>query len=102
MVHVLAVITAKPGQRAAVLEVFHANVPAVLAEDGCIAYDAVIDVPNFGPVQTPFGPDTFVVIEQWQTPDALRAHGGSPHMAAYAAKVKEMLADRRIHVLETA
>jgi quinol monooxygenase YgiN len=102
MVHVLAVITAKPGQRAAVLEIFHANVPAVLAEDGCIAYDAVIDVPDYGPAQTPFGPDTFVVIEQWQTPDALRAHSGSPHMAAYAAKVKEMLADRRVHVLETA
>ena len=38
VVHVLAVITTKPGLRADVLELFNANVPAVLAEDGCIAY----------------------------------------------------------------
>jgi len=37
IVHVLAIITTKPGQRAAVLTLFNANVPAVLAEDGCIA-----------------------------------------------------------------
>ena len=32
MIHVVAIITAKPGQRAAVLEHFRANVPAVRAE----------------------------------------------------------------------
>ena len=63
IVHVLAIITTKPGQRAAVLELFNANVPAVLAEDGCIAYEATIDTENAGPMQTTFGPDTFVVVE---------------------------------------
>ena len=29
MIHVVAILTAKPGQRAAVLELFQANVPAV-------------------------------------------------------------------------
>ena len=38
MIHVLAFITAKPGLRPQVLEAFKANTPAVLAEDGCIAY----------------------------------------------------------------
>ena len=61
-VHVVAVITTKPGQRAPVLEMFNANVPAVLAEDGCIAYEATIDTENAGPMQSAFGPDTFVVI----------------------------------------
>ncbi len=32
--HVIAIITAKPGQREAVLTQFHAVIPAVLAEDG--------------------------------------------------------------------
>ena len=36
MVHVVAIITAKPGQRDTVLTAFRANMPAVLAEDGCI------------------------------------------------------------------
>ena len=36
MVHVIAVITAKPGLRDQVLGLFRANVPAVKEEDGCI------------------------------------------------------------------
>ncbi|MBX9593618.1 MAG: antibiotic biosynthesis monooxygenase, partial [Roseomonas sp.] len=38
MIHVLAIITTKPGMRDAVLEAFRANRPAVHAEDGCIEY----------------------------------------------------------------
>ena len=53
-------------------------------------------------IQTPFGPDTFVVIEKWESMDALKAHGAAPHMAAYAAKTKEMIASRVIHVLSPA
>lgn len=34
--------------------------------------------------------------------DALKAHGASPHMAAYAGKVREMIAKRVIHVLSPA
>jgi antibiotic biosynthesis monooxygenase len=43
MVHVVAVITTKPGMRDEVLNAFNANVPAVHAEDGCIEYCAVIE-----------------------------------------------------------
>ena len=102
MVHVLAVIKAKPGKRAEVLEAFNANVPAVHAEDGCIEYGAAIDVANGGPIQTKMGDDAFVVIEKWASMEALMAHGKSAHMAAYAALVKDMLADRTIHILESA
>ena len=98
-VHVVAVITTKPGMRAKVLEVFQANVPAVLAEDGCLAYQATVDTENAGPAQAAFGSDTFVVVEKWASLGALKAHAAAPHMAAYAAKVKDMLADRKIHIL---
>jgi quinol monooxygenase YgiN len=98
-VHVIAIITTKPGQRDAVLTLFNANVPAVLAEDGCITYEATIDTENVGPMQTEFGPDTFVVVEKWASLAALGAHAVSPHMKAYSAKTKELLADRVIHVL---
>jgi len=98
-VHVVAVITAKPGMRGKVLEAFQANVPAVRAEAGCIEYQATVDAVDAPAVQTPFGDDTFIVIEKWESMDALKAHGAAPHMAAYAAKVKDMLANRVIHVL---
>ena len=71
MIHVLAVVTARPGQRAAVLAAFRANVPNVLAEAGCIEYGAAIDAENALPFQTRYGPDTFVVVEKWESMAAL-------------------------------
>ena len=102
MVHVIAVITAKPGMRAKVLEAFNANVPNVHAEDGCIEYGATIDVDDAGAFQTKYGDDTFVVVEKWSSLDALKAHIAAPHMATYGAKVKDMLADRVVHVMSSA
>ena len=102
MIHVVAIITAKPGMRGQILEHFRANVPAVRAEKGCIEYGPAIDAEGMGKFQTPFGADTFVVIEKWESKEALAAHAAAPHMAAYAAKTKEMIASRVIHVLEPA
>jgi len=102
MVHVIAVITTKPGMRTKVLAAFNANVPAVHAEDGCIEYGATIDVENAGKFQTKYGDDTFVVVEKWSSLDALKAHITAPHMATYGAKVKDMLADRAVHVMSSA
>nr|WP_294527157.1 putative quinol monooxygenase [uncultured Rhodopila sp.] len=102
MIHVVAIITAKPGNRAAILEAFHANVPAVHAEEGCIEYGPATDAEGVGPLQTPFGPDSFVVLEKWESLDHLKAHGASAHMKAYAAKTKDLIANRVIHVLSPA
>ena len=100
MIHVVAVITAKPGQREAVLREFHANVPNVLAEKGCIEYGAAVDAEPALPFQTVAGPDRFLVIEKWQSIDALAAHAAAPHMKAYAAKTREFIANRDIHILQ--
>ena len=102
MIHVIAVITAKPGQRANILAHFNANVPAVRAEKGCIEYGAAVDAEPALKFQTAYGPDTFLVIEKWENTEALKAHAAAPHMAAYAAKTKELIADRRIHILQVA
>lgn len=102
MIHVLAIITAKPGKREAILREFRANIPAVRAEKGCIEYGPAIDADGIGGFQTKFGPDSFVVIEKWDSADALKAHAAAPHMAAYAAKTKEMIQNRVIHVLSPA
>ena len=99
MIHVIAIITAKPGMRDAIVKEFRANMPAVHAEKGCIEYGPAIDTPDMGRIQTQLGADTFMVIEKWESPEALKAHAAAPHMAAYAAKTKEMIANRVIHVL---
>jgi quinol monooxygenase YgiN len=102
MIHVLAMITTAPGLRDEVLEAFNANVPAVKAEDGCIEYGAAIDTEKVAGFQTALGEDSFVVIEKWESFDALKAHAASPHMAEYAAKTKDKLAGRVIHILNPA
>lgn len=100
MIHVIAIITTKPGKRDEVLGHFpRANVPAVHAEKGCIEYGATVDADGLGSFQTKVGNDTFVVVEKWESVDALKAHGASPHMAAYAAKTRDSLVSRVIHVL---
>ena len=102
MIHVIAVITAKPGMRDTILTHFRANVPAVKAEQGCIEYGAAVDAANALAFQTKYGPDTFLVIEKWESMDALKAHAAAPHMAAYGAKTKEFIASRVIHILQPA
>lgn len=101
MINVIAVITAKPGQRAAVLDAFRENRPKVLAEDGCVEYAAAIDLDPALPFQTAYGADTFLVIEKWRDADALAAHARAPHMAEYGKKTRDMVASRAIHVLTT-
>lgn len=102
MIHVLAIITTKPGMRDAVLEAFRANMPAVHAEEGCIEYGPAIDAEGAGAIQTKLGPDTFVVVEKWESQAHLAAHAAAPHMAAYGAMVRPMIESRVIHVLSPA
>ena len=72
MIHVIAILTAHPGQRDALIAALHGNLAAVRAEEGCIEYGPAIDA-----ARTPakFGPDTVLVVEKWASPEALVAHG---------------------------
>jgi quinol monooxygenase YgiN len=99
MIHVIAVITAKFGQRDKLLEAFRANVPAVLAEAGCIEYGAATDIDNGPAFQALCGSDSFMVIEKWDDLDALKAHAGAPHMLAYGVSTRELVATRAVHIL---
>src|SRR5438045_9541806 len=100
MIHVIAISTAQPGKREEVLGHFRANMPAVHAEAGCIEYGPVIDAEG-GP-GAKYGADTFVVVEKWESLDHLKAHAASPHMQAYAAKPRDLLANGELHVLTPA
>jgi quinol monooxygenase YgiN len=96
MISVVVKIQAKPGHRDAVLNAFKANVHAVHA--GCIEYAAFVDAAGFGPL-APYGDDTFVVIEKWESASHLKAHAKAPHTLEYQAKVKDLIESRTIHVL---
>jgi quinol monooxygenase YgiN len=100
MIHIVAIITAKPGLRDQILEAVKINTPLVRAEEGCIEYCPMIDVDAGGPAK--FGPDTFVVVEKWRDDAALDAHRKAAHMAVYLGKTKDLVASRSVHILKAA
>ncbi len=61
MVHVLAIITAKPGQRDRLLQSFQGHRAGRACRSRLYQYGTVVDVDGADPA---FGPDTFVVVEE--------------------------------------
>ena len=101
MIHVLASITVKASERDAFLEIFKANVPKVLEEEGCIEYSATVDFPTEVPIQET-DPNVVTVVEKWETFPHLEAHFTAPHMLEYKTKVEDMVEDVSLKILEDA
>ena len=102
MIHVIAVITAKPGKRSEILQHFRANVPNVHKERGCIEYGAAVDAVTDVAVQPPVRPDVVVVVEKWRDVAALKAHSAAPHMAVYRTKAKDWIQSVSLQILNPA
>ena len=99
MISVIATISLKPGTRADFLKVFNANVPAVLAENGCAEYFPAIDVDAKLDAQSK-DENAVVVIEKWESLDALHAHLQAPHMVEFREKAGDMIQGISLKVLE--
>ncbi len=102
MIHVIALIELNPGTRDAFLSEFHALVPKVLAEDGCLEYGPAVDEPTDISAQVPPRPDAVTVIEKWESVGHLKAHLVAPHMAEYRPRVKDFVKGTTLHVLSPA
>jgi quinol monooxygenase YgiN len=102
MIHVIASIDLSPGRRDQYLAEFRRNVPNVLAEKGCLEYGPTIDVASQIPVQPPVRENVVVVVEKWESLEALRTHLAAPHMLAFRERVKEMVKGVSLLVLEPA
>jgi quinol monooxygenase YgiN len=64
-----------------------------------VRYDAVIDIEGGPETLARIGPDAFMIIEQWESRDAVQAHAASAHMVGYAERVKELLLSRVVYAL---
>jgi quinol monooxygenase YgiN len=76
---VVATITPKPDQVDAVREAILAAVPKVHAEPGCELY-AVHE-----------GKGTFVMVERWESPEALKAHGSAEALTTLGGQLADKL-----------
>lgn len=101
-VFVVAVIEVKPAKRAEFIKIFKGNVPNVVAEDGCIFYEPVIDFDSGIASQAPLRENVMTVVEKWASIDALRVHLKAPHMNVYREQVKELVAGVTLNVMQPA
>jgi quinol monooxygenase YgiN len=102
IIHVLATITIKPGQRDAFLKEFKRIMPMVHAETGCIEYGPAVDVASGISVQGPMRENVAVIIEKWESLAALKAHLTAPHMIEYRVRVKDFVDGVTLQILEPA
>lgn len=102
MVYVIASLRLHRGMRQEFLAEFARVVPLVRAEPGCIAYVPTVDANTGLQSQSSTGDDCVTVVEQWVSVDALKAHDQAGHMRAFRERVKGMVAQREIRMLEPA
>jgi quinol monooxygenase YgiN len=99
MIYVIATVECKEGCKEKYLEVLRANVPLVKAENGCIGYDATLDLPSGIPIQGEARANVVTIVESWKDLDALHAHFKAPHMLTYREKAKDLVKGVSIQVL---
>jgi quinol monooxygenase YgiN len=102
MIHVIATITVKPGTRDALLAEFHRIVPLVRAEAGCIEYGPTVDLASGIAVQGPLRANVAIIIEKWESLEALKAHTNAPHMAEYRVRVRDYVESVQLQILAPA
>ncbi|MGD1152953.1 MAG: putative quinol monooxygenase [Syntrophales bacterium] len=99
MISVIASVRVKADWLPQFIEIFKVNVPKVREEKGCIEYFPTSDIDSGLPVQK-LDKNVVTIIEKWQSVEALRAHLKTPHMLAYRDRVKDMVDDLSIKVLQ--
>lgn len=99
MIYVVATTQVKPECREAYLKGARDCIAATRQETGCLAYDSHESITE---------PNLFVVVERWDSRDALNAHGRAAHMKAwreYSAPLKasptviEIISDGKVEKL---
>lgn len=83
-VHLVATLTAKPEQKAALFDALRSIIPTVRTEPGCIRYDLHEDLDN---------PLAAVMLETWRDQAALDAHAAAPAFQSLAAHFDTLLAE---------
>ena len=102
MIHVLAKIQLASGKRDEFLAEFHQLVPLVQAETGCVEYGPAVDATTDIGAQKSIGADTVMIIEKWESLEALEAHLQAQHMQDYRPRVRDLVQGATLHILTSA
>ena len=98
MINVIASICVKTGTLSDYLEILKTNISAVRKEKGCVEYVPMVDIDAKLPPQV-FNKNVVIILEKWESLEALHAHLGSTHMLDYRERVKNMVESVVVKVL---
>jgi len=102
MISVIATIEVAEGRRDGFLTKFRELVPKVLAEQGCIEYGPWIDLSTSIQRQEPLREQVVMVVEKWESIEALEAHLIAPHMLEYRKSIAELVVGVKLQILQPA
>ena len=97
MVNVIARSRLKSGCMEEYLRILKANVPTVLAEEGCLRYEPCLDVDA-----DPAKGEYVTILESWESQAHLQAHLATTHMAAFRDAVAPLRKENNVLVVTPA
>ncbi len=100
MICVIATIETIAGGRDDLLAVFRDLVPKVRAEDGCIEYTPMVDIPRGS--QSLARENVVTIVEKWESLAALELHLATPHMADFRRQTEPLRRSLSLQILEPA
>jgi quinol monooxygenase YgiN len=102
MVHLVVTFIIKEGKMDEYLAEVKKLRAQVLAEKGCVEYNFLREFPSGLDIQEEVNPNRITLVEKWESPEALAAHGASPHMKDFGLRAGGLQASASARVLESA
>ena len=90
MIYVIAEVRVKPGTIDQAIAAARLSVAETVKEEGCISYDMHQSVTD---------PQRLVLVERWESREALTRHFDTPHFKAWRAAGPEFVAERKAEVI---
>lgn len=100
MIHVIATIFVREGVRDEYLQAIADITQAVRAESGCIEYDPVIDVESGIETQL-LDPNSVVIVEKWDSLDALHIHRSAPHLVKFKEETSDLVEGMSLRIFSS-
>ena len=98
MIYVIAKSELKPGYREEYIKIAKANIPNVLAEEGCIFYTLTEECDaGFGGT---VNPDIVTFVECWESVEHLHKHLSQPHMEVFKKQIADMRVSSELRVVQ--
>lgn len=90
MIYVIAELRVKPGTADKAIAAARASVAETVKENGCISYDMHRSVTDLA---------RLVLVERWESREALARHMETPHFKAWRAAGPEFVAERKVEIV---